>query len=46
MAKKKKVEAEEPQVEKVTITEENYKDYVKDVLTEDRPKVERLKPKN
>ena len=46
MAKKKKVEVEEPQIEKVTITEKNYKDYVKDVLTEDRPKVERLKPKN
>ena len=46
MAKKKKVEVEEPQIEKVTISEENYKDYVKDVLTEDRPKVERLKPKN
>ena len=46
MAKKKKVEVEEPQTQKTVITEENYKDYVKDVLVEDQPSIERLKPKN
>jgi hypothetical protein len=46
MAKKKKVEVEEPQVEKTVVTEENYKDYIKDVLVEDQPSIERLKPKN
>jgi len=46
MTKKKKVEVEEPQVKETVITEENYKDYVKDVLVEDQPSAVRLKPKN